>query len=129
MNTEQLIETEVGMGSTYNTYELTKEEEVKFDKEFDYFNRRAEQYGIENTVWSIPHVRALSLKSNFKAKWMHNGLNHQIRVPLPNGRLTGKQLWLGAESLYKLLGNPEYRFIEHFQFNADTDTIEVFFGS
>jgi hypothetical protein len=129
MNKEQLIETEVGIGSTYNTYELTKEEEKQLEKDMNYFQSKADKYGITETIWSLTSIRALSLPSPFKAKWMDNSVNHLIRVPLPNRRLTGKDLWLAAESLHKLLGDTNHRYIEHFQFNADTDTIEVFFGS
>ena len=49
MNTEQLIETEVGIGSTYNSFQLTKEEEKKFDKEYNYFQAKGDKYGLVTT--------------------------------------------------------------------------------
>jgi hypothetical protein len=109
---------------------LTKEEEQKFDREFDYFNRKAEKYGF-TTIWSISKVRALSLKSPFKGKWMTDGIRHDIKVELPNKRLTGIELWKYADKLYSLIseveGGNDHIFIENFVQNGDV--IETHFGS
>jgi hypothetical protein len=98
----------------------------KINKEIQYFQRKAEKYGFE-TAWCISEIRVLSLKSPFKAKWMTNGLDNNIKINLPNHKLSGLELWKYANDLYKLLGDSEHRFIEGFE--LIDDTIEVSFGS
>lgn len=105
-----------------NTFQLTKKEE----KEIEYFMRKQEKYGFE-TSWSIFEIRAFAYPSPYKAKWMTNGINNDIKVKLPNHNLSGLELWNYAEELYKLLGDSEHRFIESFELKGDT--IEVGFGS
>lgn len=92
------------------------------------FNKIREQHNFE-TDWCLYEIKALSLKSPFKGKWMTNGLKKDmdIKVKLPNRKLTGLELWKYADELYNKLGDVEHRFIESFEVKGDT--IEVFFGS
>jgi hypothetical protein len=130
MNTEQLIETEVGIGSTYNTYALTKEEEKQLEKDMNYFQSKADKYGLV-TTWCLYEIRVLSFKSPFKGKWMTDGIREDIKLPLPDKRLTGMELWQFADKLYSLIseveGGNDHLFIENFVQNGDV--IEVHFGS
>ena len=90
------------------------------------FNRIGEENGFK-TSWCLYEITALSLKSPLKGKWMSNGTNNDIRVKLPNRKLTGLELWKYADELYNKLNDTEHLFIE--SFNQNDDTIEVFFGS
>jgi len=130
MNKKQLIETEVGIGSTYNTYELTKEEEKQLEKDMNYFQSKADKYGLV-TTWCLTEIRALSFKSPFKGKFMTDGIRNDIQIPLPNRRLTGMELWQYADKLYSLIseveGGNDHIFIENFVQNGDV--IETHFGS
>lgn len=90
------------------------------------FNRIGEENGFK-TSWCLYEITALSLKSSLKGKWMSNGINNDIRVKLPNRKLTGLELWKYADELYNKLNDTEHLFIE--SFNQNDDTIEVFFGS
>ena len=90
------------------------------------FNKIADENGF-STVWSIYEIEDLSLKSPFKGKWMSTGINNDIRVKLPNRKLTGLELWKYADELCNKLGDTDHIFIESFDVNGDT--IEVFFGS
>ena len=132
MNTENLVMTEAGIGSTYNSFKLTKEEEKQIDKDINYFESKADKYGFV-TSWCLYEIRALSFKSPFKGKWMTDGIRNEIKIPLPNRRLTGLELWRYADELFhkvsEIKGESNHCFIEDFQFNEDTDTIEVGFGS
>ena len=121
-----LIYSEVGVGQRYTINSLTKKEEQQIDREIQYFQNKADKYGFI-TSWAISEVRALSLKSPYKGKWMTNGVHNDVKVELPNKRLTGIQLWKYADELYKKLGDTDHRFIE--EFNQNGDAIEVFFGS
>jgi hypothetical protein len=64
---------------------------------------------------------------------MTDGIRNEIKIPLPNRRLTGLELWRYADELFhkvsEIKGESNHCFIEDFQFNEDTDTIEVGFGS
>ena len=130
MNTENLVMAEAGIGSTYNSFELTKEEEKKFDKEYNYFQAKGDKYGL-TTTWCLTEMRALSFKSPFKGKFMTDGIRNDIQIPLPNRRLTGIELWQFADKLYSLIseveGGNDHSFIENFVQNGDV--IEVHFGS
>ena len=91
------------------------------------------EIAIENgfeTSWdlvgTISPIDALSYKWPITAKWMCDGV-HDVKVELPNRKLNGLELWEHANTLYKLIGNVEHRFIE--TFTLKDDTIEVFFGS
>ena len=90
------------------------------------FNKIREKNGF-STDWSLYEIKALSVKSPFKGKCMTNGIDHNVKVKLPNRKLTGLELWKYADELYKLLGDSDHLFIE--SFNMNDDTIEVFFGS
>ena len=98
---------------------------------FEKLNEIAIQNGFE-TSWdlvdTISPMDALSYEWPVMAKWMSDGV-HDVKVELPNRKLTGFQLWEYANALYKLIGDVEHRFIERFTLKDDTDTIEVFFGS
>lgn len=130
MNTEQLIETEVGIGSTYNSFQLTKEEEKKFEKEYNYFQAKGDKYGLV-TTWCLFEIRKMSFKSPFRGKFMTDGIRKDIKIPLPNRRLTGMELWQFADKLYSLIkeveGGNDHIFIENFVQNGDV--IEAHFGS
>ncbi len=121
-----LIYWEVGEGQGYTINSLTKKEQQQIDREIQYFQNKADKHGFI-TVWDISEIRALSLKSPYKGKWMTNGVHNDVKVELPNKRLTGIELWRAADELYKKLGDTDHRFIEEFTQNGDT--IEVFFGS
>ena len=90
------------------------------------FNKIREKHGF-STDWSLYEIKALSLKSPFKGKWMSNSINDDIKVSLPNKKLTGLELWKYADELYNKIGYGDHRFIESFEVKGDT--IEVFFGS
>ena len=131
MNTEQLIETEVGMGSKHSQfYELTKEEEKKFEKEYNYFQAKGDKYGLV-TTWCLFEIRKMSFKSSFKGQFMTDGIRNDIKIPLPNRRLTGMELWQYADKLYSLIseieGGNDHIFIENFVQKGDI--IEAHFGS
>ena len=122
MEKQQTIEQAAGWGSKYNTFQTTTKE----NKEIDYFMRKQEKYGLE-TSWSIFEIRAFAYPSPYKAKWMTNGINNDIKVKLPNHKLSGLELWKYADELYKLLGDTDHRFIEEFELKGDI--LEVGFGS
>jgi hypothetical protein len=130
MNTENLIMVEPGIGSTYNSFKLTKEEERQIDKDINYFESKADKYGFV-TSWCLYEIRALSFKSPFKGKWMTDGIRNEIKIPLPNRRLTGLELWRNADELFhkvsEIKGESNHCFIEYFTQNGDV--IEVGFGS
>jgi hypothetical protein len=92
------------------------------------FNKIADENEF-STDWSLYEIEDLSLKSPFKGKWMSKDgdINSDIRVKLPNRKLTWLELWEYADKLYNKLGDIEHRFIESFEVKGDT--IEVFFGS
>ncbi len=128
MNTNEfngLAEIKVGMGSSFNSFQLSKEEEQVIEK----LNQIAIQNGFE-TSWSlidtISPIDALHYEWPVMAKWMSNGV-HDLKVELPNKKLSGLELWEYADKLYKLIGDVDHRFIESFELKGDT--IEVFFGS
>jgi hypothetical protein len=131
MNTENLVMAEAGIGSTYNSFELTKEEEKKFEKECAYFQSRAEKYGIVATTWCLYQVRSLSLPSPFRGKFITDGIR-DVKIPLPNRKLTGVDLWIAAEKLFLKIkdieGVNEHSFIENFV-QSSPDIVEVHFGS
>ena len=131
MNTENLVMAEPGIGSTYNSFELTKEEEKKFEKEYNYFQAKGDKYGL-TTTWCLTEMRALSFKSPFKGKFMTDGIRNDIQIPLPNRRLTGMELWQFADKLYSLIseveGGNDHSFIENFV-QSSPDIVEVHFGS
>ena len=131
MNTENLVMAEPGIGSTYNSFQLTKEEEKKFDKEYNYFQAKGDKYGLV-TTWCLTEIRALSFKSPFRGKFMTYGIREDIKIPLPNRRLTGMELWQFADKLYSLIseveGGNDHSFIENFVQNSP-DIVEVHFGS
>ena len=82
------------------------------------------------THWSLDTILpidALSAKWPIKGKFMTNGVDTDIKIELPYEHLTGLQLWIYADALYKLIGDTDHRFIEEFKLNGDT--IEVYFGS
>jgi len=105
-------------------------EEKQLEKDMNYFQSKADKYGLI-TTWCLTEIRALSLKSPFKGKFMTDGIRNDIQIPLPNRRLTGIELWQYADKLYSLISEVErgndHRFIESFEVKGDT--IEVFFGS
>jgi len=105
--------------------QLTKKEETQLEKNIEYFQSKADKYGF-TTSWGLLEIRALSLKSPFKGKYMSDGV-HDVKVELPNRKLTSLELWQAADSLYKLIGDVDHRFIEEFTMKGDT--IEVGFGS
>ncbi len=105
---------------------MTQEQEQKFEKEYQYFERKRQRLGFE-TTWCISEIRLMHLKTPFKGKYLTNGINEDIKVPLPSHQLTGGDLWKYSDMLYKMLGDVNHRFIESFQLKGDT--IEVFFGS
>ena len=122
MNTIKKMTKEAGWENVNSTSELTKKEE----KEISYFIRKREKYGFK-TSWSLFQIKAFAYPSPYKAKWMSNGIDNNIKVKLPNHTLSGLELWKYADELYKLLGDTEHSFIEGFELK--NDTIEVFFGS
>ena len=96
------------------------------EADLDKFNKIREKNGF-STVWSLYEIKALSLKSPFKGKWMNNGINGNIKIELPNRKLTGLELWKYADELYNKLGAPDHIFLENFVQNGDV--IEAHFGS
>jgi hypothetical protein len=100
--------------------------EKQIEKDINYFQSKADKYGF-TTTWCLTEIRALSLKSPFKGKWMSDSINDDVKVSLPNKKLTGLELWKYADELYNKLGYGDHRFIESFEVKGDT--IEVFFGS
>jgi hypothetical protein len=122
MNITEKLTKEAGWLKDSDTFQLTNKEE----REVDYFMRKQEKYGFE-TSWSIFEIRAFAYPSPYKAKWMTNGINNDIKVKLPNHKLSAWELWKHADELYKLLGDTEHRFIESFELKGDA--IEVGFGS
>ena len=130
MNTETLIMNEPGIGSSHNSFKLTKEEEKQIEKDMNYFAPKGDKYGL-TTTWCIFEIRTLSFKSPFKGKWMTDGIRHDIKVELPNRRLTGMELWRYADELFhkisEIEGGNEHCFVEDFTQNGDV--IEAGFGS
>jgi hypothetical protein len=122
MNITEEMTREAGWFNEEVSNQLTNKEE----KNIKYFDKKAEKYGFE-TSWCLHQIKALVYPSPFKGKWMTNGVNNDIKIPLPNHKLSGLELWKYADELYKLLGDTDHRFIEEFKLNDDT--IEVFFGS
>jgi hypothetical protein len=99
---------------------------INEEKQIQYFEAKGEKYGFK-TSWCLFEIRALSLKSPFKGKWMNNGINENIKIELPNRKLTGLELWKYADELYNKLGAPDHIFLENFVQNGDV--IEAHFGS
>ena len=110
--------------------QLTKEEEKQIEKDMNYFQSKADKYGLV-TTWCLTEIRALSFKSPFKGKFMTDGIRNDIQIPLPNRRLTGMELWQYADKLYSLIseveGGNDHIFIENFLQKGDI--IEAHFGS
>lgn len=122
MNITDKMTKEAGWENRDFSTGLTKKEE----REIEYFIRKQEKYGFE-TSWCLYEIRGFAYPSPYKAKWMTNGIDTDIKVKLPNHKLSGLELWQYSEELYKLLGDVDHRFIEEFTLNGDT--LEVFFGS
>ena len=122
MNSTDKMTEEAGWFDIDTTPQLTK----KVNNSIDYFLRKQEKYRLE-TSWSIFEIRAFAYPSPYKAKWMTNGINTDIKVKLPNHKLSGLELWKYADELYKLLGDTDHRFIEEFELKGDI--LEVSFGS
>ena len=122
MNITDKMTKEAGWENKDFSTGLTKKEE----REIEYFIRKQEKYGFE-TSWCLYEIRGFAYPSPYKAKWMTNGIDTDIKVKLPNHKLSGLELWQYSEELFKLLGDVDHKFIEEFTLNGDT--LEVFFGS
>jgi hypothetical protein len=96
------------------------------------FNKIADENEF-STDWSLYEIEDLSLKSPFKGKWMSKDgdINSDIRVKLPNRKLTWLELWKYADMLFEIIGDSEHMFIESFEvkeINGKRE-LQVFFGS
>lgn len=102
---------------------------TKREKEYEKLIEIAEQNGF-STSWDIVDlispIKALEWEWPVMTKWMSDGV-HDVKVELPNKKLSGLELWEYADKLYRLIGDVDHRFIESFELKGDT--IEVFFGS
>jgi hypothetical protein len=95
---------------------------------------RLDEIANENdlqTLWSVEEITDVYEEIGIQPKYITNGIESDIKVELPNIKLTWLDLWKASDELYKLLGDTDHRFIEKFEVKTENGEtfLEVFFGS
>jgi len=101
---------------------------MNLEKKMDEFAKIAEKFNLK-TTFCLYEIENLNEEVMF-GNYMTDGISN-VRVLLPNKKLSYLELWKYADMLFDTIKNGDHLFIESFNTiqNEDGIEIQVFFGS
>ena len=119
----------------YTFTEFTAEEEAAFELLMDKLYKIGHENDLQ-TVWSVSEIEDVHKPIGIRPLWLTDGIHHDVKIELPNIRLTWLDLWKSADKLYETVSEMDnfftsHAFIEGFELKEENGKpyLEVHFGS